>query len=36
MFRSATDHHQGAHLLLVKSTELKMSIHTWRNGNAAA
>jgi hypothetical protein len=24
MFRSATDHHQGAHLFLVKITELKM------------
>jgi hypothetical protein len=26
MFQSATDHHQGAHLFLVKITELKMRI----------
>jgi hypothetical protein len=26
MFRSATDHHQGAHLFLVKITELKMRV----------
>jgi hypothetical protein len=26
MFRSATDHHQRAHLFLVKITELKMCI----------
>jgi hypothetical protein len=26
MFRSATDHHQGAHLFLVKITELKMCV----------
>jgi hypothetical protein len=28
MFRLATDHHQGAHLFLVKITELKVSIHS--------
>jgi hypothetical protein len=26
MFRSVTDHHQGAHLFLVRITELKMCI----------
>jgi hypothetical protein len=26
MFRSATDHHQGAHLFLVKIAELKMRV----------
>jgi hypothetical protein len=37
MFQSATDHHQGTHLFLVKITELKnVNIHMWRCGNAAA